>query len=166
MRNAMETTSPIPENDGEAVLKILGARIREQRKQWRISAIATAEAAGISRITLHRIEKGEASVAIGAYCRTLLVLGLTLRVEPLHPHATTAPQAHADWIPARIALADYPQLKQLAWHIHGIDALSPAEAFAIYERNARHLATEQLSPAELSLLHALRLAFTPAAPHV
>lgn len=162
----MGATSHFPENTAQMTLEAFGASIRAQRKQLRISAIAAAEAAGISRITLHRIEKGEASVAVGAYWRTLSVLGLTLRIEAVDAGATAAPQVRDGWIPARIPLADYPQLKQLAWHIHGIDALSPAEAFALYERNARHLDLDRLSHAEQSLLSVLRLAFTPENPDV
>lgn len=43
----------------------IGRRIRTERKSLGISAIATSEAAGISRVTLHRIEKGVPSVTIG-----------------------------------------------------------------------------------------------------
>lgn len=42
-------------------------------------------------------------------------------------------------IPVRIRLADYPQLKKLAWQIHGTDELTPVEALGIYERNWRLL---------------------------
>jgi len=141
-------------------LKALGASIRSQRKMLRISAIATAEAAGISRVTLHRIEKGEASVAIGAYCKTLTVLGLDFHTTPANAGRPDAPPERTGWIPARIALADYPQLKNLAWQVKGIDMLTPSEALDIYERNARHLDSENLIPAEQDLLQALRLAFT------
>lgn len=146
-------------------LKTLGEEIRTRRKQLRISAIATAEAAGISRITLHRIEKGEASVAMGAYGKTLTVLGLAFHAEPSdRPDTPVAPKA--GWIPARIALAHYPQLNTLAWHARGIDTLTPVEAFNIYERNARHLDTAKLTQSELDLLEALRLAFAyTRSPH-
>ena len=39
----------------EKVLRGLGQQLRERRKKLGIGAIATAEAAGMSRITLHRI---------------------------------------------------------------------------------------------------------------
>ncbi len=38
-------------------LPALGAGIRARRKQLRVSATAAAEAAGLSRVTLHRIER-------------------------------------------------------------------------------------------------------------
>jgi hypothetical protein len=56
----------------------------------------------------------------------------------------------------RVRLAEYPQLKALAWQIHGTDTLSPMEALGIYERNARHLDTAAMSTAEQALWQALR----------
>ena len=58
-------------------------------------------------------------------------------------------------IPTEIKLADYPQLKQLAWHIRGLDTLTPTEAFGIYDRNWRHLDKETLENKEKSLIEAL-----------
>ena len=62
----------------------------------------------------------------------------------------------ADWIPVRVRLADYPQLKALAWQVHGTDTLTPVEALGIYERNARHLDMAAMSSAEQALLLALQ----------
>ena len=42
-----------------ARLQDLGARIRARRKSLGVNATAAAESAGMSRVTLHRIEKGE-----------------------------------------------------------------------------------------------------------
>lgn len=72
-----------------------------------------------------------------------------------------APAAnHTGWIPARVRLADYPQLKQLAWQVHGVDELTPAEALSIYERNWRHIDLAALQPHEQQLVEGLRLALT------
>ena len=62
------------------------------------------------------------------------------------------------WIPARIRLADYPQLKQLAWQVHGIDELTPGEVLSIYERNWRHVDVQAMVPRERHLVDALRSA--------
>ena len=165
MRNTMGTNDLPSDDITSRRLKTLGEEIRTRRKQLRISAIATAEAAGISRVTLHRIEKGETSVAMGAYGKTLTVLGLDFHVVQ-----TDRPDTPADhkvgWIPARIALVDYPQLKTLAWHVRGIDTLSPVEAFDIYERNARHLESAKLTQSEQDLLEALHQAFANVPRHV
>ncbi len=57
-------------------------------------------------------------------------------------------------------LSDYPQLKQLAWQVHGVDELTPTEALSIYERNWRHIDVAALQPHEQQLVDALRLALT------
>lgn len=64
----------------EKALRLLGERIRERRKMLKVSAIATAEAAGVSRMTLYRVERGGASVTIGAYLNVVSVLGLELEL--------------------------------------------------------------------------------------
>ncbi len=135
----------------------LGGQIRAHRKALRINATAAAEAAGISRVTLHRIEKGGPAVTIGAYLNVMTALGMRLGVLP--PDTATDPGDRlAGWIPARVRLADYPQLKQLAWQVQGVDTLTPVEALSIYERNARHLDAATLTPQERHLIAALRLA--------
>ena len=63
-----------------AKLHTLGKRIRTQRKELRVSAAAAAEASGMSRVTLHRIERGEPSVAMAAYMSAIAALGLELEV--------------------------------------------------------------------------------------
>jgi transcriptional regulator with XRE-family HTH domain len=142
-----------------AQLQALGERIRMQRKALGVSAMAAAEAAGVSRVTLHRIEKGEGSVNAGAWADVMAALGLVweARLQREQP-ANAVPADLAAWLPAEVLLADYPQLKALAWQVHG-DALRPQEAFDIYERNARHLDQAQLSERERALRQALRTAF-------
>lgn len=141
-------------------LTAIGQQIRTQRKALKINATVAAEACGISRVTLYRIEHGEPSVTIGAYLNALAALGLDLRV--MAPADVAAePIAHPPlWLPARVRLADYPQLKQLAWQVQGTNELTPAEALSIYERNARHLDTQALEPRERRLIDALRLALS------
>ncbi len=144
-----------------AQLQALGAQLRARRKALRVSGTAAAEAAGMSRVTLHRIEKGEPSVAAGAWANAMAALGMSLvalNTEDAHttgPEGANRPNA-PNWIPVRVRLADYPQLKALAWQVHGSDALTPIEALGIYERNARHLDPAAMPPAEQALLQALR----------
>jgi transcriptional regulator with XRE-family HTH domain len=157
----MPATAPVLAAATAAKLAALGQRIRAVRKAHKITAASAAEAAGMSRVTLHRIERGEPSVTFGAYLSVLAALGLDLAVvEPgaAAPGRAASPQ-HKGWIPARIRLADYPQLKRVAWQVHGVDEVAPAEAFGLYERNARHLDTKAMDAQERELLSALRLAF-------
>jgi transcriptional regulator with XRE-family HTH domain len=139
-------------------LAAIGARVRRRRKDLGISAVAAAEAGGISRVTLHRIEKGEPAVTMAAYLRVLAALGLIVDVKPQEEAATPAEAHRRGWLPARIRIADYPGLKELAWQVHGPQELTPREALGIYERNWRHLDPATLSPAERDLVDALRLA--------
>jgi transcriptional regulator with XRE-family HTH domain len=168
IRNIMPSTTLLLPETAATLLKALGEQVRVRRKSLRISATAAAEAAGMSRVTLHRIEKGEPAVTMGAYLHAMGALGLTLGVRQADDSmqaaatATAATASRKGWMPARILLADYPQLRLLAWQVHGTDALTPAEALGIYERNARHLDLEALEPAERDLIEALRLALAGA----
>ncbi len=158
----MPLQTPPTSNACTARLQALGAQIRTERKALGLSAAVTAEAAGLSRVTLHRIENGAPSVAMGAWCSVIAALGMALQAQGNADAAPPAPD-RSGWIPARVALADYPQLRALAWQVHGVDTLTPAEALGIYERNARHLDLQAMSADEQALLQALRLALSPSA---
>jgi transcriptional regulator with XRE-family HTH domain len=160
MRNTMPSVLPLTTDSTAAALGALGQKIRAHRKGLRVSATAAAEAAGMSRVTLHRIEKGEPSVTMGAYLNAIAALGLDFGVVEPSPSADHVDsEDKAGWIPARISLADYPQLKQLAWQVNGTDALSPVEVQSIYERNWRHVNVQALQPKEQQLIDALKTAF-------
>ena len=156
----MNPHSPTAVNPSAAQLLALGQQLRARRKALRVSSTAAAEAAGMSRVTLHRIEKGEATVAGGAWAQAMAALGMVLQARNTEDSTSADNQGNpanmAAWIPVRVRLQNYPQLKALAWQVHGTDTLSPAEAWGIYERNARHLDMATMSPAELALLQALR----------
>jgi transcriptional regulator with XRE-family HTH domain len=54
----------------------IGENIKLARKRRKLTAEQVAERAGIHRATLHRVEKGDPSVAIGIYFNVLKVLNL------------------------------------------------------------------------------------------
>lgn len=151
----MPAAGPELTSQSAATLAAIASAVRARRKDLGVSAVAAAETAGISRVTLHRIEKGEPAVTMGAYLRVMAALGLQLHAGLLQ-EAAEAPRP--GWLPARIRIADYPWLKQLAWQVHGPQELTPREALGIYERNWRHLDPAELSDAERDLVEALRLA--------
>ena len=139
-----------------ARLAAIGERIRVHRKGLRVSATAAAEASGMSRVTLHRIERGEPSVAMASYMSAVAALGLELTV--VNPQDHRRGQASADEMPAlppRIRLTDYPQLRRLAWQRRGVTHLSPGEALSLYERNWRHVDQIALDAHERTLVNAL-----------
>ncbi|WOB10134.1 helix-turn-helix domain-containing protein [Piscinibacter gummiphilus] len=148
----MPARAPTPDLAATARLGALGLDIRARRKALGVSAQAAAAAAGMSRVTWHRIEGGEPSVTMGAYLNALGALGLEFRVGDV---AVVPVKAAAMAVPKRIRLADYPQLKRLAWHAPGLTELTPAEALSLYERHWRHLDREALDAKEQALLEAL-----------
>ena len=58
------------------ILEQLGENIKLARKRRKLTTIQVAERADIVRTTLYQIEKGNPSVAIGAYFNVLRVLDL------------------------------------------------------------------------------------------
>ena len=57
-------------------MSAFGARLRAARMRRHITTILFAKRMGISRDTLNRLEKGDATIALGTYMRALHVLGL------------------------------------------------------------------------------------------
>ena len=152
----MPANNPALTPQATVALVAIGQAVQARRKQLRISAVAASEAAGISRVTLHRIEKGKASVTAGAYMAALVALGLKAHVAPQETPAAAPAADRKGWIPARVRIADYPKLKELAWQVHGTAELTPREALGIYQRNWRHVDPEALSQEEKDLVDALR----------
>lgn len=59
-----------------ALLQQMGENIKLARKRRKLTTMQVAERAGIARSTLYLVEKGDSSVAMGAYFNVLRVLGL------------------------------------------------------------------------------------------
>ncbi len=78
----MRPISPLPIPVKKA-LKKLGNDIYDARRRRRISTTLMAERASISRTTLNKVEKGEASVSLGIYASVLFVLGMCERLGDL-----------------------------------------------------------------------------------
>lgn len=58
------------------LLERMGEQVKLARKRRKLTTIQVAERAGIARSTLYLVEKGDASVTLGAYFNVLRVLGL------------------------------------------------------------------------------------------
>src|SRR5438067_3334698 len=87
-------------------LRKLGQAIRDARRRRRIPVAILAERASISRMTLHKIEKGDAGVYIGNYAAVLFALGLVDRVANLADAArdTVGRELEEEQLPERIRL--------------------------------------------------------------
>jgi hypothetical protein len=58
-----------------------------------------------------------------------------------------------------IKLADYPQLRMLAWNRPADACLDEDEAFSLYEANWRFMDQDSMQPAEMVLLQRLIQAY-------
>lgn len=136
----------------------LGAKITAQRKALGVRAQSTARAAGISRVTLHRIEKGETSVSLGAYLQVCHALGLHLGIltaeegQATHNRQSTNLLAPED---PHIRIGDYSQLTALAWQLDVNTLITDEQARGIYERNKRFLDMQQIDSHERALIRRL-----------
>lgn len=74
------TSSPIPVL---RALRKLGQDRRDARRRRRIPVAIMAERASISRMTLHKVERGEPGVSLGTYATVLFVLGMADRLADL-----------------------------------------------------------------------------------
>lgn len=136
----------------------LGGQITARRKILKIRAQSCAGAAGISRVTLHRIEKGESTVSMGAYQHVCEALGLHLALLPLGNQeiGEGRKQLAGPDVP-HLLIKDYPQLKALAWQLNEDEYLTDAEAVSIYERNKRFLDLGHLENHERELMQRLTI---------
>lgn len=147
-------------NQATDVAATLGLALRARRKTLGISMAAAADAACISRVTWHRLEKGEATVALGSLLAAARVLGVDLRLQSADTAPPAAEYSLDDALPLHIRLDDYPQLRRLAWQVgDATQRVSPHEALGLYERNWRHLQPELLEQKERALIDALRQVF-------
>jgi transcriptional regulator with XRE-family HTH domain len=60
----------------EDILETVGENIKLARLRRKITATMLAERAGISRVTLRKVENGESSVTMAIYANVLFCLGL------------------------------------------------------------------------------------------
>ncbi|WP_447771234.1 helix-turn-helix domain-containing protein [Variovorax boronicumulans] len=153
----MPSTAPPTLDKANRRLEAFGRHIHARRKSLRISATTAAEAAGMSRMTLHRIERGEPSVTMGAYMNALAALGLD--VEVTAPVAGTAKEMvtpPSSRTPTKtVRVGDFAQLRRLAWQLPADAELTPEEAWGTYERNWRHADPSALEDNERQLLDEL-----------
>jgi transcriptional regulator with XRE-family HTH domain len=138
-------------------LATIGQKLHLRRKSLKVSAESVAIAAGISRITLHRIEKGEPGVSMGAFVSVIEALGLQFIVSSKDLEKPALNISEIDL--SKISIKDYPQLKQLAWQLHDDAVLTAVEAKNMYERNEKHIYFDLISEKERELIKLLGVEF-------
>lgn len=101
----MRKAPPLPLPVKRALTK-LGEDIRSARLRRRIPTTVMAERAFITRMTLGKVERGDASVSMGIYAVVLFVLGLTPRLGELADARSDAVglQLEEEQLPKRIRL--------------------------------------------------------------
>ncbi len=151
----MPARSPAVAKRAEEVLIELGRALRDRRRNLGVSAVTTAEAAGMSRVTLHRIEAGSPSVTIGAYMNAATALGLELTLEKLQPRQRPSRASAGSAAQTTVRVGDYPQLRLIAWQLRDDTELTGAEALELYERNWRHVDQAAMNDEERAFLQQL-----------
>lgn len=168
----MPSKSPESGPAADAMARTLGETLRRRRLALGVSAADAAEAAGMSRVTWHRLERGVPAVTLGAWIGACSVLGLRLEAaaSPLEPDAGSRVDARSapirfasnkaadevlDQASDAIRLADYPQLARLAWQRDRAHAISRRDALSLYERNWRHVDRSAMPAQERELVDEL-----------
>lgn len=80
----------------QQILTDLGSRLKAARERRQMKVETLIEKADISRQTLFRAERGEASVAIGIYFRILAALGLHGDFQALALDVNHVTMAHVE----------------------------------------------------------------------
>lgn len=139
----------------------LGQRLRGLRLDQQQTQDELADHAGVSLRALQQLENGAGST-LTTCLRVLQALGKLSVLDGLAPTTTVNPLAPQrarrtlkKRIPMRIRIADYPQLRLIAWNRRNDATLDDTEALALYERNWRHVEANALEPKERKLIDRL-----------
>lgn len=116
----------------------LGHTLRAARLRAGLSQAELATRAGIGRQKLIQVEQGKPGVAVAAYAAVMDALDLVPVLQA-----------------AEVRLAEYPQLKRLAWNRPGADTVTERDALALYERHWELVDAEHMDAHERDLLHRL-----------
>ena len=78
MKNKLRLRIPVTH-----ALRKLGGDISDARRRRRITIQLMSERAGISKVTVMKIEKGDSGTSIGGYASVLFILGMSERLGEL-----------------------------------------------------------------------------------
>src|SRR5260370_18006858 len=77
------TIPPKLSHPGPKARRKVGQDIPDARLRRRIPTAIMSQRALVTRTTLHKVERGDPTVAMGTYCTVLFVLGMTERLAEL-----------------------------------------------------------------------------------
>src|SRR5215471_5615012 len=102
------TSSTVPIPVARALRK-LGHDMRDARRRRRIPVTILAERASISRMTLNKIERGDAGVYMGNYATVLFSLAMIQRLADLADpvHDALGRELEEEHLPKRIRLSSF-----------------------------------------------------------
>jgi hypothetical protein len=89
----------------------LGHDLRDARRRRRIQVAVLAERVSISRVTLHKIEKGDPGVSAGSYATVLFALGMIDRLADVADarHDSVGLALEEEHLPERIRVSRRPK---------------------------------------------------------
>jgi DNA-binding XRE family transcriptional regulator len=109
MKNSVDLPIPV-----FRALRKIGKDISDARRRRRIPIQLMAERANLSRTTIGKIEKGDATTSMGGYAAVLFVLGMTDRIGDLADgiHDQTGRQLEEEKLPKRVRLPKSPKNRE------------------------------------------------------
>lgn len=101
----MKSSKTYPSAVAKALIG-LGADLSEARRRRRITAALLADRAGIHKLTLRKIERGDPGVSMGAYASTLFAMGLLEALASLAapPKDSVGLSLESERLPKRVRL--------------------------------------------------------------
>lgn len=107
----LKRAAPLP---ALRALRKLGRDLGAARRRRRIPAAILAERASLSRTTLHKIEKGESGVSIGAWAAVLFALGMDSRLADVADprHDALGLELDEERLPKRVRLSGRPRSRR------------------------------------------------------
>ena len=91
------------------ITRKLGREIQIARLRRRLPAAMVADRAGIARMTLYKVERGDPGVSLGAYASVLWSLGLSDRIARLIEDDSVGLHLEEERLPKRIRLRRTPE---------------------------------------------------------
>lgn len=158
----MPSKNPPISEPSQKLLIAIGAALKDRRRQLGVSAAVAAESAGMSRVTLHRVESGAASVTVGALVNAAEAVGLHLQLTDARPQRkeSGAKEAVNTETSEKVRVGDYPLLSAAAWQLDADSRLDGFETLRTYERNWRHLDRAAMGDKEKALIQALAVRYS------